>query len=138
MKNIPEFTLNRVSSSKHGTFGVLSQWNEPFALTGEPPWKDNEVNISCIMVGKYICHRVDSPKFGITFEIMEVACRTKILFHKGNYPLKDTKGCVIIGEEFSMHEGKPVVASSSRGFREFLKRTSEFDEIYLTIKDTFK
>jgi predicted secreted hydrolase len=71
---------------------------------------------------------VDSPHFGVTFEITEVAGRTHVLFHKGN-TVEDTHGCVLIGEEFA----GASVASSKRGFDEFMALMNGREEFWLVV-----
>lgn len=141
------FTIKRISSGYSGTYSVFLHWKEAFALTVEPPWKDNEVNISCIPPGEYLCKRIVSPRFGPTFQIVDVPGRTEIVFHTGNFgyfPLfskrvkSSTKGCVVVGEEFGRLWGFPALLSSKKGFREFLKRTKHLDEFYLKIEDHTK
>ena len=112
--------LIRVGSSLRGTQGVLRYGAVSFALTLERPWQDNQPNVSCIPSGRYRCQRVRSPKFGNTFEVTNVPQRSHILFHSGN-TLEDTHGCILVGEEFSGTWDKPTLASSQRGFIEFLK-----------------
>ncbi len=58
-------TLTRVAEGSSGTFGVLIDEGIPFALTLEPPWKNNEKNISCIPMGEYECADTNSVKFGV-------------------------------------------------------------------------
>ena len=128
-----EFNLVRVSSIKDGVFGVLMDWNVPFAVTLEREWLDNRKNISCIPNGNYTCRRVDSPKFGDTFEVTNVLNRSEILFHKGNI-MMDSHGCIILGEQYEPVMGKNGVVSSGKAFEEFLKRTKEIDEFSLFIK----
>lgn len=111
--------LVRVGQSERGTFGVLRHGQIPFAVTLEEPWRDNERLISCIPVGSYLCERVQSPKFGNTFEVKGVQDRSHILFHKGN-TLDDTQGCILVAEEFSGTFDHPMIVSSERGFKEFL------------------
>ena len=106
--------LIRVVQSPAGTFGVLALMPTPFALTLERPWKDNQSSVSAIPAGTYTCKRVQSPRFGDTFQVLNVPGRSHILFHKGN-TIADTEGCILIGEEFSV-DG---IASSSRGYTEF-------------------
>ena len=112
-------TLLRVGQSSRGTFGVLRDGAVPFAITMELPWTDNTPHESCIPTGLYICRRIRSPKFGDTFEVMNVPNRTHILFHAGN-TLDDTEGCIMVAEEFSGTYDHPMVVSSSRGFGEFM------------------
>ncbi len=143
MNVLREFTIRRVSSYHHGTFGALLDGPLPFALTVEPPWKDNEPNISCIPEGVYICESVNSVHFGSTFEVMDVPDRTLIRFHGGNLGVgdekraidPDTKGCPVIGEEFGFLYGLPAVLSSQRGFREFKQRTAELNRFRLKIEN---
>ena len=146
MEDLPQFTLKRISSSATGTFGVLLEWDQPFALTVEPPWRNNQVNISCIPPGTYRCTRYKSPRFGWTFLIRDIPGRSLCVFHKGNFGFtllakkikSATKGCVVVGEEFGQLSGFPALLSSRKGFKEFLKRTKTLDEFYLKIEDCTK
>ncbi|MDP2815297.1 MAG: DUF5675 family protein [Rectinemataceae bacterium] len=126
--------LLRIAQNEHATFGVLKEQGFPFALTLELPWRDNTAEYSCIPSGFYVCKRIQSPKFGNTFEIVNVAGRSNILFHKGNKD-EDTKGCILVGEEFSVIDGERAISSSARGFAEFMelnKDKNEFDLFVLT------
>lgn len=75
-------TLKRITAD--GTFGVLLDGAVPFALTLEREWLDNRLEVSCIPDGGYSCRRVNSPRFGGTFEVTGVPGWTYILFHSGN------------------------------------------------------
>lgn len=126
------FKLIRISSMESGTFGVLLDGELPFCLTIERPWFNNEQNISCIPSGKYLCRRVHSPRFGNTFEVGDVPGRSAILFHKGNV-MDDSHGCIIVGEQFELLNGKPAVLASGKAFEEFLGRLKDTDEFHLEI-----
>jgi len=127
------FKLVRISMIRDGTFGVLLEENIPFALTVERPWLNNQKGISCIPGGSYSCRRVDSPKFGNTFEVVDVPGRSEILFHKGNLS-DDSHGCIIIGEQFESLKGRCAVWSSDKGFTEFLDRLK--DRVFFTLEIT--
>ena len=129
-----ELKLKRVADNEDATFGVLINGNIPFAVTLEPAWEDNKKGISCIPSGPYSCKRVKSPRFGDTFEILDVEERTHILFHKGNSE-RNTQGCVLIAEEFGRLNGKAAVLASGRGFTEFMSILKEVDEFELIIED---
>ena len=122
--------LVRVGQSEAGTFGVLRIGKVPFAVTLEQPWRDNETNVSCIPPTEYACRRVDSPKFGDTFEVQGVERRSHILFHKGN-TLADTHGCILVGEEFA----PGGIAASARGYQEFMAKMAGLDEFTLRITE---
>lgn len=126
-------TIKRVSYLPEGTFGVVMQDNVPFALTAELPWLNNLPNKSCIPVGKYLGKRVQSPKFGDTFEIRHVQKRANILFHKGNIPKKDSQGCVLIGEQFEMMGLNVAILHSGKGYGEFMERLKDVDGFELEI-----
>ena len=131
-------TLLRVASDIHGTFGVLmddDQMKIPFAVTLERPWLDNQPSVSCIPAGQYACQRVQSPKFGDTFEVQNVPNRTAILFHKGNIT-DDTHGCILVGEQFEPVNGVPGVLASAHGFDEFLRRLAGEPSFWLLVKWT--
>jgi len=124
--------LVRVALNQIATYGVLIQGDTPFAVTLERPWLDNRPNVSCIPAGHYECHRVQSPKFGDTFEIANVHGRSSILFHKGNI-MDDSHGCVLIGESFNPVLGKSGITRSGDGFAEFLSLLRMTDRFPLEI-----
>ena len=129
--------IGRIKDTEFGTFGVLFSNGIPFALTLEPMWVNNVRNYSCIPIGKYKCERFDSPKFGDTFQIMDVPNRGNgeaIIFHKGNLD-DDTRGCVLIGEQFGVLNSEPAILRSGDGFAEFMDKNKDVDEFDLTIKD---
>lgn len=107
--------------------------NLPFCLTIERPWLNNEREKSCIPVGDYICKRINSPKFGITFQVWNVLGRAEILFHKGNI-MDDSHGCIIVGERFDPLNGMPAVLASGEAFTEFMSRIWGQDEFALSIR----
>lgn len=127
--------LIRISQTNNATFGVLLEGDTPFALTLEPPWLDNKPFISCIPAGTYTCQLTESPKFGLTYEVMDVEGRTHILFHKGNTQ-EDTSGCILVGEEFAdTNAGNPWIKSSAKGFLEFISRIHGEITFELEIQD---
>lgn len=137
MKNADIVKMIRTASRKDGVFGTLAINNMPIAVTLERPWLDNRKGESCIPSGSYICRRVQSPKFGDTFEITNVAGRSYILFHTGNID-DDSHGCVILGESFNVWgDGSCSVASSRIAFTEFMQFLSEVDSFTLFIEDAY-
>ena len=111
------------------------QMKIPFAVTVERPWLDNQKSVSCIPAGQYACQRVQSPKFGDTFEVQNVPNRTAILFHKGNIT-DDTHGCILVGEQFGTVNGVPGVLASAQGFAEFMRRLAGEPSFWVLVKWT--
>ena len=128
--------LIRVSRTAEATYGVLLWSGVPFAVTLEDAWRDNAREVSCIPAGTYACKRVDSPRFGDTFEITDVPGRSHILFHRGNTEA-DTKGCVLVGESFNPVAGRPGITASNEGFSEFLRLTQDTLEFQFEITEAF-
>lgn len=128
-----DIVLRRVSSNTKGTFGVLMDNEAPFAVTLERPWLGNQSNVSCIPPGVYVCRRVDSPKFGDTFEVTGVPGRSHILFHKGNR-VDDSHGCILVAEEFGKLGDEIAILSSGRGYGELMSKLEGSSEFILTIQ----
>ena len=112
----------------------MLEGNVPFALTLEPPWKDNQPFVSCIPANAYLGSAIYSPKFGNTYQVNDIPDRFDILFHKGNYS-NDTQGCILIGEQYGVDgDDNPIITSSSAGFNEFMRRANG-EEIDLVISE---
>jgi len=124
--------LKRIAQGDDGTFGVLINSYYPFALTLEDAWHDNKSNISCIPTGKYKCIRKNSPHHGEVFEVLAVEGRFNILFHRGN-STEDTEGCILIGEQFEVINGKQMILHSGNGFDEFMRILKGYNEFDLEI-----
>lgn len=124
--------LVRVSDTPYGMFGVLLYGTVPQCVTLENPWRGNTPSISCIPSGQYTCRRVDSPRFGDTFEVADVANRTHILFHKGNLE-KDTHGCILLANKFGALAAIPGILESRPAFESFMHILDDADEFELEI-----
>lgn len=126
-----------------GTHGVLidkydylEKSGVPFALTLEPPWRNNEPYESCIPEGIYKVSPTNSPRFGSCYQVMDVPGRNHVLFHKGNFT-KDTSGCLLVGEQFeAVGDCESAVIASGKGFKEFMRRMGGKD-FYLSISNGF-
>ena len=128
------FHLIRIAFTESGTFGVFLDEGIPFCVTLERPWKNNQRNISCIPGGQYTCERVQSEKFGNTFEVKNVPGRSLIRFHSGNID-DDSHGCILLGEMFEPMFGEKAIKNPIPGkaMREFLERTKDIDSFILRI-----
>lgn len=122
----------RLEEAEDGTFGALMIRGYVFCVTLEPPDKDNQQNISNIPPGEYICKRVDSPKYGDTFEINGVPDRSHVLFHSGNV-LRHTKGCVLLGRKWGVLKGDRAILNSGLTFSQFMREMDGISECKLEI-----
>ena len=127
-----DLLLRRVAATDYATYGVLIRDGVPFAVTLERPWLDNTPRESCIPAGTYRCQRVDSPKFGDTFEVTGVPGRSHILFHKGNVA-EDSLGCILVGEAFNPVKGKPGITASADGYGEMMALQQGVNTFTLTV-----
>lgn len=126
--------LARIERSAEGTFGVLKVNGKSFCLTCERPWEDNRPNVSCIPEGTYICEKVDSPHFGVTYKVRDVPGRSNILLHKGN-TISDSKGCILPGRKFGKVSGERGVLESTSAFNDFMKAVRKEEHFALTIRN---
>ena len=128
-----EVTIKRVALLPDVTLGVLLVNGMPINVILERPWQDNQRQVSCIPAGQYICKRVQSPKFGDTFEVTNVPGRSAILFHSGNIT-EDSQGCIIVGENFAVWKNNVAAIEGSKvGFAEFKTVLDGVNEFPLTI-----
>jgi hypothetical protein len=129
--------LIRIEQSDDGTFGVLKIDGQAWCVTLEPPRGGNAKNISCIPSGRYVCRRIRSPRFGLTFEVTNVPGRTHILLHPGNV-VADTQGCVLLGRHFGLLRGDRGVLKSGRTFQAFMDELDGVDEFLFIVEDLFR
>jgi len=122
----------RLSSDEDGVRGVLTLNNDPVCLTLERPSLHNQPNVSCIPPDIYLCKRVESPRHGETFQLLNVPGRTNILFHKGNTK-DDSLGCVLLGSEFGKLKGQSAILESSKAFHNFMASLEGVDSFPIQI-----
>ncbi len=131
---IEQAELIRLEKSIEGTFGVLRLDGQVFCVTLEPPDNNNSVNTSCIPPGRYSCRRVESPRFGTTFEVTDVPGRSHILLHPGNVA-GDTRGCVLLGKHFGFLRGNRAVLNSGKTFAQFMEQSHTSEEFPFVVKE---
>ena len=110
--------LLRVENLDIVTRGVLLAEGKFLCLTLENPWRDNEVNVSCVPEGLYTVVKYYSHRHGETFKVIDVPGRSGIIFHKGNVE-EDTEGCILLGMEIGTIEGRPAVMQSKTAMERF-------------------
>ena len=116
-----ELTLQRIAKDKSYTLGELSIDGEKFCHTLEPTWRKPEARKvpgkTAIPEGRYPVVITLSPKFKQWLPLLlHVPNFTGIRIHAGN-TAKDTKGCILVGENTSKG-----TLSDSRLWVERLKR----------------
>ena len=106
-------TLTRTYSGPDCTLGQLVVGDQVFA-TLEPPWLNNQRNISCVPSGDYpllYLPRSASGRYKRVYHVADVANRGGILIHSGNVPA-NTLGCLLVGMKHgNMAGGKAVLNS---------------------------
>lgn len=110
MSDTVKMKLTMFAHTQYGAFSTL-QCGESSMVILENPWKDNEVNVSCIPAGIYEVVRIkDGPREG-QWWVTNVEGRTEILIHPGNTD-DDTQGCLLPGMELGSVKGKWAVLNS--------------------------
>ncbi len=133
---IPVIEIIRLEESARGTFGVLRIQKEVFCVTLEPPDQENAKDISSIPAQQYICDKVNSPKYGETFEVKGVPGRDYVLLHAGNV-VEHTKGCILLAQYFGKLRGERAVLNSGNTFKEFMSAMNDYESFKLTIKEEY-
>lgn len=133
---IPIVEIIRLEETGQGTFGVLRLQKEIFCVTLEPPDYENARDISCIPAQQYECVFVNSPRFGETYQVMDVPGRDYVLFHAGNV-VENTKGCILLAQHFGKLKGKRAVLNSGATFIEFMNRLAGYEVFKLTIREEY-
>lgn len=126
--------LVRVAEHSNATFGVLTVNDVPEFVTVEDLWRSNERMVSCIPVGTYSVRPKDSPKFGTTWQVMDVPGRDYILFHAGNTH-RDTNGCILVGMQFGKMKDESAILGSRTAFANFLRLMRDIPEAKLEVVD---
>ena len=100
---------------------------EPFLVTLELPWRDNQHQISCIPEGDYVVKKVinrithGGMALPISFELSDVPNRAGILIHPGN-TISDTRGCILVGLSFGMLDFHPAIIGSKVAYDELITK----------------
>lgn len=128
--------LVRLEEGEQGIIGILKIDKEVFCYTLEPTDKLNKPNESCIPIQQYRCIKIQSPKFGETFEITNVPNRIHILFHKGN-TADDTLGCILLGLTVGKLKGQKAILNSGKTFAGFMGIMLNESSFHLTIKTEY-
>ena len=129
MPNVPMilFTIKRTHYRDDGVFGVMDREGQPFCVTIELPWKNNQKEISCIPEGEYLCERFLRSSGQETFLVLNVPNRDGILIHTAN-TISDLRGCIGIAEFFHKKDvsgnTQTSVGMSKDAFNEFMNMLS--------------
>lgn len=97
-----KLTLERFAYTPHGTLGRLCLPSGIELYTVEPPWQNNEPNVSCIPEGKYTVGRNKTGRFQY-YGVKDVPGRSAIEFHPANYYInpqanrQELHGCIAPG-----------------------------------------
>jgi hypothetical protein len=116
----PLFRINllRFLRTPEFTIGCVTAPGLQPLYTLEPPWKDNQRNISSVPHGTYAVDRYASEKFGKCLCLLDVPNRAGILFHPMN-SVKETEGCIGLGYNFDRGVmGEPVFLQMSKNATE--------------------
>lgn len=132
--NTPIVYLRRMYTSEEGTFGALFIGGRPFCVTCEDPWKNNEVGVSCIPKGTYLCTPHNGQKYKGVWILNEVPGRSAILIHAGNTK-EDTRGCILVGTSFGVVDKLSAIINSRTALNALRKTLPS--RFYLVIEQCF-
>ena len=104
------------------TLGILT-YGDFKCFTLELPWRDNEINVSCIPQAlAYQGDKHKSPANGDVIAINNVINRTYIQIHSANF-LRQLRGCIAVGDSIKFLDGDklPDVTNSKSTLKALLK-----------------
>lgn len=128
-----DVVLQRLPKNDNVMFGVILVDSVPRFVTLEPPWNDNQHNISCVPAGTYKVVKIHSPRFNKdVFMMIDIPGRDAVEFHVGN-GIQDTHGCVLLGLQFSLSDY--AIVNSGIAFDNFMKMMPN-EGFTITIKDS--
>ncbi len=84
-----------------------------------------------------MCRRVESPRFGYTYEVTAVPGRSHILLHPGNV-VGDTQGCILLGRHFGLLRGDRAVLNSGQTFAGFMEECGGADSFPFIVENIYK
>jgi len=80
--------------NENGVSGTLTHRSKRICDCIEPPWRDNQRQISCIPEGRYQLTPRLSLRFGWHLLVNNVPGRSYILIHAFNHALRESRGCI--------------------------------------------
>lgn len=114
--------ITRSRNTQQGIVGIIAIDNVPFCVCLEQPWNNNKAFASCVPAGFYHAKRIESPRYGWTFEIQNVPNgRVHCVFHWGN-DVDDTRGCVLTARYIGKLKGKLAILYSRKTFDAFMDK----------------
>lgn len=111
-----KLTLERFSYSPHGTMGRLTLPSGIELYTLEPPWNNNQPNISCIPEGEYRVKRDTTGRHKF-YRVQDVPSRSAIEFHAANYYInpktgkQELWGCIAPGFGININHNAGITRS---------------------------
>lgn len=131
-------SLRRIEATDLAMFGTLAdEENKSFGVTLEPPWRDNERDVSCIPAGTYTAVRFpagEGKRPYDVFKLIGVPDRDDTEIHIGN-TIADTEGCVLLGSNYGVVNGQHGITGSQAAFRRFMDALRGIDSFPLTVID---
>lgn len=102
-------------------------------FTLELPYRGNQQDVSSIPKGVYEYYKKESSKNGSVLELRNVADRSYIQIHAGNFT-RQIQGCILVGDsvKYLDGDGVPDVTNSKTTLKKLLSSVDKFGtlEIY--------
>jgi hypothetical protein len=129
------FLLLRTYHRK-GTNGVIKYGRENICHTIELPWRNNEVNISCIPEGRYLLEKRITHERGFHLILKSVPGRSWILIHPANHAPTELEGCIApVTELTGIGKGINSRDALEKLLEVFEEVQKHKNHIYITIKE---
>ena len=119
-----------------GTNGVIRYGRDKICHTIELPWRDNEVNVSCIPEGRYLLEKRITHERGFHLILKSVHGRSWILIHPANDAETELEGCIApVSQLTGAGRGIQSEKAMDRLLEAFEEAQEQENHIYITIKE---
>jgi hypothetical protein len=137
--------LKRFSYNDNGTNGILLLDGKFECYTAENtkeiiPCGTYEIGYNPNLSDKTMEYKQKYMWFNLHLQLNDVFKREWVYIHIGNDPVKDSEGCILVGESFVKND-KGWIGNSMITFRCLYKKIcdslDENEEVFITIEDTW-
>ena len=130
LPTIPTVTITRQTTDIKETLGILRTEDGQFGCnTLELPPRNNQVNVSQIPAGKYLCKWAFKwNSLAYHYQLQNVPNRSGIFIHPGNY-FFNSQGCILLGSlpQDINHDGELDLINSQAIVSAFEKKMNKQD-----------
>jgi hypothetical protein len=126
--------LKRIEVGSNGIFSELSEDGKIICYTAEHAYDSLPKVANGTYTVKLGFHQLETdPAPRKLYQIMNVVGHSNILLHNGNFPQKDSDGCLLLGASIADYQGQRIVTDSVTTLNNFMQLMEEIESFTLII-----